>query len=260
MWKLWKPSPAPKSKVAHKLATFSTYNLSSLDQQSHGRMRFAARNLLRCRPDLICLQEISSAALEKFQQDYLENDYPYSIGPVGNDPRGMNLAILSRLPISNWLSHADTAFPLLDGSRSSRFSRDLLVLEFQEWRVFATHLKSMRGGPSAHRQRESEAAAIVQILSQYRDSRPWLLLGDLNDHPRSPTLLRLLESPLDLRNSLPPGKRTFPCRRSRQQLDYILYPGWMESSLVNSRVWPESRASDHAMVSASFNLYDLNSN
>lgn len=217
-------------------------------------MRFAARNLLRCQADLICLQEISSGALEKFQQEYLENRFPHSIGPIGNDPRGMNLAVLSRWPIASWLSNADTAFPLLDGSRSSRFSRDLLVLELENWRVFATHLKSMRGGPSAHRQRESEAAAIVQILSQYHDSKPWVLLGDLNDHPQSPTLLRLLESQLDLRNSLPPGKNTFPCRSSRHQFDYVLYPGWMENSLVNSKVWPESRASDHAMVSATFNL------
>lgn len=223
-------------------------------------MRFAARNLLRCQADLICLQEISPGALEKFQQEYLENRFPYRIGPIGNDPRGMNLAVLSRRPIASWLSHADTVFPLLDGSRSSRFSRDLLVLEFEEWRVFATHLKSMRGGPSAHRQRESEAAAIIQILSQYRDSKPWVLLGDLNDHPQSPTLLRLFESQLDLRNSLPAGKRTFPCRNSRNQFDYVLYPGWMENSLVNSKVWPESRASDHAMVSATFNRQDFISN
>ncbi|MFN8610263.1 MAG: endonuclease/exonuclease/phosphatase family protein [Vulcanimicrobiota bacterium] len=263
MWRVWTSTlrftTAPKSSTA-KLPVFCTYNLSSLDPQSHARMRFAARNLLRSQADLVCLQEISSAPgfLPIFQQTYLEGHFPYGLGPVGNDPRGMNLAVLSRYPILDWASHADDSFPLLDGSRSSRFSRDLLRLDWrcgsQVWRIFCTHLKSMRGGPAAHRQRESEAAAILAILTAQTDDRPWLLLGDLNDQPESPTLQRLLQSPLDLRNSLPPGKTTFPCRGSRHQFDYILYPGRMEISLVNSRVWPESRASDHAMVSATFDF------
>lgn len=227
-------------------------------------MRFAARNLLRCNPDLICLQEISGQAgfLQSFQRDFLENRYPYAVGPIGNDPRGMNLAVLSRWPIEGWTSHATRNFWLVDGSRESRFSRDLLVLDWrcqqQEWRIFATHLKSMRGGPSAHRQRESEAAAIVEVIGAHQDSKPWILLGDLNDQPQSPTLQRLFQSTLDLRNSLGEGKNTFPCRGSRHQFDYILYPGWMENSLVNSKVWPESRASDHAMVSATFETVNSN--
>lgn len=253
---------APKS--ADKLPVFCTYNLSSLDPQSQGRMRFAARNLLRCDPDFICLQEISSAPgfLASFQRDFLENRYPHSVGPIGNDPRGMNLAILSRVPITGWQSHVNRVFPLLDGSRDSRFSRDLLVLDcqFQQlaWRIYATHLKSMRGGPNAHRQRESEAAAILEIIGSDLEPRPWLLLGDLNDHPESPTMQRILQSSLDLRNSLPKGKNTFPCRGSRHQFDYILYPGWMASWLVSSKVWAESRASDHAMVSATFEITSKN--
>ena len=117
----------------------------------------------------------------------------------------------------------------------------------------------MRGGPNAHRQRESEAAAIVEILSdQATPEQPWVLLGDLNDHPDSPTLRRLLDPPLQLCNSLEVSgttrKGTFPCRGSRHQFDYILFPCWLANSLVNSRVWPESRASDHALVTASFNF------
>ena len=239
-------------------------------------MRFIARNLLRSCADLICLQEFSNEPgfLEQFQATHLEGQYPYRLEPRGNDPRGMNLAVLSKVPLLNSQSHANHAFPLLDNSRVSRFSRDLLALECQfqgeTWRIFSTHLKSMRGGPSAHRQRESEAAAIVEILassakrtgrspdcaSQASQQLPWLLLGDLNDQPDSPTLRRFLEPPLQLCNSLEVAeatrKATFPCRGSRHQFDYILLPCWLANSLVDSRVWPESRASDHAMVTASF--------
>lgn len=228
-------------------------------------MRFIARNLLRSAADLICLQEISNEPgfLEQFQATHLGGQYPYRLEPCGNDPRGMNLAVLSKVPLLHNQSHAAHAFGLLDNSRVSRFSRDLLLLDcqFQEktWRIFSTHLKSMRGGPNAHRQRESEAAAIVEILShQTTQGQPWVLLGDLNDHPQSPTLRRFLDPPLQLCNSLEVSgavrTATFPCRGSRQQFDYILFPCWLANSLVDSKVWPESRASDHAMVTASFNL------
>lgn len=248
-------------ETVSNLPTFSTYNLSSLTPDCHNRMRFAARNLLRCRADLVCLQEISSAPgfLESFQRDYLENRYPYQVGPVGNDPRGMNVAVLSRSPIRHWQSLAEHSFPLLDGSRSSRFSRDLLVLDWEfegrSWRIFSTHLKSMRGGPNAHRQRESEAAAILEVLAACPAELDWLLLGDLNDTPDSATLRRFFESPLEIVNSLKAGQQrteTFPCRGSRRQFDYILYPGRLANLLVDSRAWPESRASDHAMVTATF--------
>ncbi len=225
-------------------------------------MRFAGRNLLRCGADLVCLQEISGSPgfLESFQQEYLENRYPFLVGPSGNDPRGMNIAVLSRTPIRAWRSLAQHSFPLLDGTRNSRFSRDLLVLDWdwqgRPWRIYTSHLKSMRGGPTAHRQRESEAAAIVEILEREQSQDPWLLLGDLNDVPESPTLRRFFDSSLDVQNSLQgkPRTETFPCRGSRRQFDYVLYPGRLADSLVESKAWPESRASDHAMVTATFNL------
>lgn len=230
----------------------------------HTRMRFAARNLLRSQADLVCLQEISNAPgfLDAFQRDYLQNLYPYQIGPSGNDPRGMNVAVLSKRPFLNWRSLADHTFPLLDGTRSSRFSRDLLILDWEcegrLWRIFSTHLKSMRGGPNAHRQRESEAAAILETLLANTQGLDWLLLGDLNDTPESPTLRRFFESGLDIRNSLKAGQQkteTFPCRGSRRQFDYILYPGQLTDFLVESKAWPESRASDHAMVTATFRRF-----
>ncbi len=248
------------------MPTFCTYNLSSLGPDCYNRMRFAARNLLRCGPDLLCLQEISDSPgfLDSFQRDYLENNYPYQVGPVGNDPRGMNLAVLSKTPIASWRSLADHSFPLLDGSRQSRFSRDLLVLDWpfegRCWRIFTTHLKSMRGGPNAHRQRESEAAAILEVLAACPPDLDWLLLGDLNDTPDSASLRRFFNSPLDIHNSLKAGQQrseTFPCRGSRRQFDYILHPGRLSDFLVESKTWPESRASDHAMVSAKFHFGDF---
>lgn len=244
------------------MPTFSTYNLSSLTPDCHTRMCFAARNLLRCGADLVCLQEISTTSgfLESFQRDYLENLYPYQVGPSGNDPRGMNVAVLSKSPIQRWQSLASHSFPLLDGTRQSRFSRDLLVLDWEfegrPWRIFSTHLKSMRGGPNAHRQRESEALAILEFLAASPAEMDWLLLGDLNDTPDSATLRRFFDSSLDIHNSLTGQQRTetFPCRGSRRQFDYILYPGRLADFLVESKAWPESRASDHAMVTATFNF------
>lgn len=237
------------------MPTFVTYNTEGL-----ARMPWLARNLSLARPDVICLQEVDDR-LEGFASEHLGGRFPYLARPPGNDPRAMNVAVLSRFPLLEVVSHSTHRFPLLDESRDSRFSRDLLrvdlELEGRPWSVYTTHLKSMRGGSNAHRQRESEAAAILQLLQeQVQPGRPWILTGDLNDGRHSATLARFLTSPLQLHNSLEVvGARrtfTFPCQGARQQFDYILLPHWLAPSLKHSKVWPESRASDHAMVSARF--------
>lgn len=220
-------------------------------------MQFLARNILRAQADVVCLQEVGPD-LDHFLGHHLQGEFAYLARPTGNDPRDLNVAILSRHPLEKVQSHAQYTFDLLDGSKQGRFSRDLLRVDLSldgcPWSVYTTHLKSMRGGPSSHRQRESEAEAIVQLLGQQVSEHPWVLTGDLNDGNESATLQRLFASPLQLCNSLEGAHRnlTFPCRKSRHQFDYVLFPASMGARLISSKVWPESRASDHAMVSATF--------
>jgi endonuclease/exonuclease/phosphatase family metal-dependent hydrolase len=242
------------------MPTLVTYNTAGLVPERERQVQFLARNILRCCADVVCLQEVGPY-LEHFMDHHLQGRFPYLARAVGNDPRGLNVAILSRVPFGQVRSHADYSFDLLDGSRQGRFSRDLLrvdlTLDGNDWTIYTTHLKSMRGGPSAHRQRESEAAAMVNLLAEQMSGQShWVLTGDFNDGPESPTVQRLLNNSLHLVNSLrlveSSRSLTFPCRKSRHQFDYILVPQPMASRLKASQVWPESRASDHAMVSATF--------
>ncbi|MBT9586783.1 endonuclease/exonuclease/phosphatase family protein [bacterium] len=239
------------------MPTFVTYNTGGLVPRREQQIQFLARNILRAGADVVCLQEVGPD-LDHFLGHHLQGQFAYVARPPGNDPRDLNVAILSRQPFQQVRSHAQHRFELLDGSRLGRFSRDLLrvdlTLQGCHWSVYTTHLKSMRGGPSAHRQRESEAQAIVQLLGQQVSDHPWVLTGDLNDGRESAALQRLFGSPLLLCNSLDGTSRTltFPCRKSRQQFDYVLFPASMRARLISSKVWPESRASDHAMVSATF--------
>ena len=239
-----------------------TYNTAGILAPRDRQMQFLARTLLRARPDVACLQEVGPD-LETFARHHLQGYFPYQAHPGGNDPRQLNVAILSRHPIENFRSHAECRFELLDGSRTSRFSRDLLRVDLSlagfDWSIYTTHLKSMRGGPTAHRQRESEAAEILRLVQEQMGGQPdrrWLLCGDLNDGLESPTVQRLLGGALELCNSLELGSArrtlTFPCKAARHQFDYILFPQRMAPLLLDSRVWPESRASDHCMVSATF--------
>jgi len=234
----------------------ATYNTGGLRLERESRFEFLARLVVRALPDVLCLQEVGDG-LERFSQDYLGGRYPHLAVAAGNDARGLTLAILSRLPLVDVRTYADWDFPRADGSGTSRFSRDLLRVEVPPgWLILNAHFKSRRGGPAADRQRLSEAAAVRQRLGEL--TGPFLLCGDLNDDPESAALVPLLGATSGLVNALeklpPRQRRTFPCRKGRHQLDYILFPEPLRERLQQSRVWPESRASDHAMVSAQFAL------
>lgn len=237
-----------------------TYNVANLGPDSSSRIHFITRNLLRSGCDVACLQEVSShtGALERLASE-LQGSLPHLSHSAGNDPRGMNVAILSRWPLIRAFSHADLEFRVVEGDRRTRFSRDLLRVDLekdgQTWTIYNAHLKSMRGGASARLQRRSEAATIARLVAeQMQETSLFVLAGDFNDERTSPAVESLHGGVWDLRNSLEvmPARRTltFPCRGPRHQFDYILFPAHLLGRFRESRVWPESRASDHAMVSA----------
>ena len=68
---------------------------------------------------------------------------------AGNDKRGINVAVLSKYPITNVVSNASNRFPV-DG-KSEGFSRDFLeatvkVSDQFEFTLGTTHLKAQSGG------------------------------------------------------------------------------------------------------------------
>jgi len=159
---------------------------------------FTALSLRAAAADMLCLQEVDNKqALESFHDRYIRRvaraEYPYRLLIEGNDPRGIDVAVLSRFPIVSAATHqhveADVNYA--GGVRRERvFKRDCLEVNIsKEGRtlpIFVCHFKSMSGGRAETRpNREAEAKAVRAIVEErFGDpaAHDWLIAGDLNDY------------------------------------------------------------------------------
>ena len=203
-------------------------------------------------PDVICLQEVENMlSLKSFHDRYLRRisgrEYPHMMLIEANDPRGINVAVLSRYRIVSATSHQeiekDIRYP--DGSirRERVFRRDCLELEIKKdnriLTLFVCHFKSMIGGRQETRHiREVEATTVKEIIEE-RFTDPsndnWIIAGDLNDyietdgtpdnsHGLHPILDNDFSFNLIKKISEPTNRWThyYQDDRSYHQLDYLL--------------------------------------
>jgi predicted extracellular nuclease len=159
---------------------------------------FTALSMREGEADIICLQEVENLrALKIFHDRYLrrigKRDYPYQILIEGNDPRGIDVAVLSRYKISSVTTHQDKTGKIkyLTGPKTEQiFRRDCLEVNVKKNNkilpIFVCHFKSMIGGRKQTKPvREAEAYAVREIIEE-RFGNPaehdWLVVGDLNDY------------------------------------------------------------------------------
>ena len=151
--------------------------------------------------DVLALQEVENLdTLKRFRQEYLggRTAYPYVVSIDGNDPRLIDVAVLSRRPLVNirtyqhlWLS-SDQAF---------LFSRDCLELDVQlpgdkTITLYVNHFKSMldkndpcHGRQATRARRKKQADKVRQIVTDRfgpgGGQHPFIILGDFNCPRRS---------------------------------------------------------------------------
>lgn len=173
--------------------------------------------------DILALQEVESqGALREFIRGHVGPGYKAdsTISLESNDPRGIDLAVTSELPLGRVISHR---FRRQD--KKKVFSRDCLQAEVLYpdddeilMTVFVCHLKSKYseytvGTPeyesdqeSSREKRTSQVAATIDIVRSCQDvdHDRFVVLGDMNDTPDSSALADLLEpdKPLNLLNAL----------------------------------------------------------
>ncbi len=151
--------------------------------------------------DVLCLQEVENLdTLKRFRSGFLggRRAYPYVALVDGNDPRGIDVAVLSRRPIV----HIRTWQHLKKGARTV-FSRDCLEVDIDTpdgkgLTIYNNHFKSMikprnapanvsgRAATKAKRQRQCEAVReIIRDRFGPRTGQPlrnrFVILGDFND-------------------------------------------------------------------------------
>ncbi|MEU6666015.1 endonuclease/exonuclease/phosphatase family protein [Streptomyces sp. NPDC046727] len=148
--------------------------------------------------DLLCLQEVENVdTLKHFRAQALggRTQYPYVAGVDGNDPRLIDVAVLSKWPITRIRSYQHLMDPV--SPTAPLFSRDCLEVDIEvevgqgrktPVTLFVNHFKSMLGGRAETREkRERQAAKVMDIVTDRfghasPGDRPFVVLGDLNDY------------------------------------------------------------------------------
>ncbi len=185
-----------------KFRTFKGRLVKAKPQADRTRL---AERIAAMDADVLAVQEVEDiTTLTTFAHtDLADLGYRHVVLVEGNDPRLIDVGVLSRLPIGGVTSWRRAVHDPAD--TDTVFSRDLLqvaILTADRSRrlltVFNTHLKSQfcdfRDDPAtcqdhnnSLRRRQAETAARI-IAAQTRPDSRYLLCGDMNDTPDSPFL------------------------------------------------------------------------
>ncbi|MBI5929494.1 MAG: endonuclease/exonuclease/phosphatase family protein [Chloroflexi bacterium] len=238
-------------------------------------------------PDVLSLQEVEDkGVLYEFNVSQLGRHFKDLALIPGNDPRGIDVALASTLPLGQVVSYQ---FIRDKDTGRKLFSRDLLEVEVMHpdnpyqrlFTIFVNHFKSKFIDPKVKsadrpaataendRLRWKQASAVAQIVKA-RFPNPndfFIIAGDFNDTPDAATLAPLLRDPqLRLFNVLDlvqdTSKRwTHYWKKENQysQLDYLLLSPALAQYIVPGSVQVVQKGyiggSDHRPVYVKLQLF-----
>lgn len=250
-----------------------------------------ARVISELDADIVCLVEVENRTLlQKFHDDFLlkqflesggKSDYEFIILIDGNDRRGIDVAVMSRIPI-RWIRSHIHERTLYNDRWIPTFSRDCLKVQIElsperQLHLLVNHFKSMGyspdNDPQSNLRRRGQAHRVAQLVDEHDLQREYVVVaGDLNADATSSSLSPLLEKEglYNVNVELDPGERgTY--RTGNKQLDYLIISQALKEALKSvhierkgmySRKWPHyetiigrrTEASDHGAVVADFSL------
>lgn len=246
-----------------------------IDSEREPLDRDAIRNtggvIQKVNADVWALVEVESRpTLLEFNKVFIDKGYDHAMLIDGNDSRGIDVAMLGRLPVRNMRSHVDDR----DGGKNI-FSRDCPEIELITpsgkplW-LLSNHLLSKFGGDTAAKKarRKLQATRVRDIvLANFNLSTDLVVVaGDLNDTPDSDPLKPLLTTPglHDVLDKLPSGAPRFTYRSPKNQIDYMLVSTPLFAKLTHVEIerhdmltagFDQAKlASDHAAIVADFNV------
>jgi endonuclease/exonuclease/phosphatase family metal-dependent hydrolase len=284
------PTPrAPSRRTdALTIATFNVENFcdayddpykndESADPKSRHEMALLAQTIKDIDADVLALQEVENRGiLEEFNRLFLsELGYREVVLLEGNYVRGVDVALLTRLPVGPVTTYRHIDFPDANG-HTMRFRRDLLRVRIEPpdcrpLDVFVVHLKSKSGSENgANHIRLGEARAARKIVDALLADEPdarFVVCGDFNDTLESDAVQTLIGSgPTALKSfhgDCPEPKRiTYNREPYRSMIDFILCsPAMAKAYVPNSyRIelgTSDTLGSDHNPVLVQFKWADL---
>ena len=183
-----------------RLRTFMGKLVTGKDEKS---TQMIAQRIIDMNVDVLAVQEVENIdILKEFNRDYLDGLYRDIILIEGNDPRLIDIAVMSKLPLGPITSFQTAVHPSAPTRRI--FGRDLVeivILDRTRMRrlvtIYNNHLKSHFGdddhggvGRTTNDDRRTRQAEMVQHIVGWRmrsDGR-YVIVGDMNDPPDAPSL------------------------------------------------------------------------
>jgi predicted extracellular nuclease len=165
--------------------------------------KLTAEAIKETKADVIALQEVENfQVLKRFRKDYLQGTqkYKYICLVEGNDPRLIDIAVLSKYPIEKIDTHVHEYDTKL---RMFTFSRDCLECNIvipgtnkKIIRLYVNHFKSMmdksnpcKGREATRKKRIAQSKRVKEIVSEeisdINGNVDFVILGDLNDYPET---------------------------------------------------------------------------
>jgi predicted extracellular nuclease len=144
--------------------------------------------------DIVVLAEIENKAiLDDLNASELGGAYSQRILIEGNDQRGIDVGVLSKIAPDSVVSHKDDVFVLAGTNGPQyRYARDCLEVHFtvnqREIILLGVHFRA-KGATDDPDKRLAEAQHARQIADDLHAKKPGagiLILGDFNDTPGSP--------------------------------------------------------------------------
>ncbi|MGH6946043.1 MAG: endonuclease/exonuclease/phosphatase family protein [Kiloniellales bacterium] len=221
------------SEVLYKFTEDDIYRLRTFkgrlvkEKPAAERAKIAQR-IVAMGVDVLAVQEVEDIdTLKTFNYDDLGGLYPHYALIEGNDPRLIDVAVFSKLPlgrVTSWHQAVHREAP-----EEPVFGRDLLEVEVLNagrstrlFTLFNTHLKShfvdfredpVTGKENNDRRRRRQAETIKEIVErQTRPDSRYVLVGDMNDPPSSPFLAAFADSSLGLVDALADPQETREAR------------------------------------------------
>jgi len=216
--------------------------------------KITAKAIKALNAHILAFQEVENLdTLKRFRNDYLggRKAYPYVVAIDGNDPRLIDVAVMSKYPLIDIQTYQHLWVP---SWKYYLFSRDCLEVDVQLpgnkiITLYVNHFKSMMGGRAKTRfKRKKQAKTVKEIIinrfGPNAGDHPFIVLGDFNDYLEEDSQgktgiddLVLWDQVENVVDRLPQDERwTHYYKRKRlyRQLDYIL----LSKSLADTNANP----------------------
>ena len=232
-------------------------------------------------PDVACLPEIEDKAiLDELNSKQLAGAYTTAITQT-NDFRGLDIGVISKIPIVDVVSHAADSFKRLDlaGGESYKYSRDAVEIHLKyntrDIVLLCVHYRS-KGDGSAEtddvNKRMAEAQHTRYIADQIAAESPKtaiLIMGDFNDLPGSPPVNWTLQGDPDNKPKIPffgaadsiaeEKRYTFVYEGTKELIDHQMANSLLNQMLDTSSVLirhgsDTEDASDHFPMMATYQI------